>query len=127
MGLAVYSYIDQLLLLRKYQSIGSFSVFITAIVIVSNTLKFFYWFTEPYKINLFIQCLLLISVNVLSVLPSCLLSESACQSGIPTITNLPTPVPPPTSGTGTASPLTVVRSPSSKLHPLAGPGHRPDY
>ena len=69
--LAVYSYVDQWLHLRRHRTIGSFSIMITAIVVVSNVLKLFYWFIDHYRFNLFVQGILLIVVNVPHVAPSC--------------------------------------------------------
>ena len=67
--LSIYGFIAQWLLIRRSKSIGNFSVYITAFAIFSSIFKTFYWFIEPYNLNLLIQCWLYIVIHVLPDTP----------------------------------------------------------
>lgn len=62
--LPVCSYIAQLMLIRKEQSLGSFSLYVCAILLVSNILRVFFWLTNGFALPLLFQSFLVISVQL---------------------------------------------------------------
>lgn len=61
----VYGYISQLMLIRKHKSLGSFSIYVTAILLISNILRVYFWLTVGFAVNLLAQSGMLIIVQVL--------------------------------------------------------------
>ena len=60
----VAGYVSQLQLIRKQQSVGSFSIYVTAILLISAILRVFFWFTTGYAINLLFQAIFIIIIQV---------------------------------------------------------------
>lgn len=58
-------YISQLKLIKKTNSLGSFSIDVCAILLISNILRLYFWFTTGYAFNLFIQSILLIIIQLM--------------------------------------------------------------
>jgi hypothetical protein len=58
-------YISQLKLIKKTRSLGSFSIDVCAILLISNILRLYFWFTAGYAFNLFIQSILLIIIQLM--------------------------------------------------------------
>lgn len=58
-------YISQLKLIKKTKSLGSFSIDVCAILLISNILRLYFWFTTGYAFNLFIQSILLIVIQLM--------------------------------------------------------------
>ena len=59
------AYIPQLQILKEQKSIGSFSIFICAILLISNILRLFFWLTVGFAFSLLVQSLLMIIMQVL--------------------------------------------------------------
>jgi len=58
------AYITQMKVLRETKQIGSFSIYITAILLISNILRVFFWLTVGFPFNLLIQAFLMIIMQV---------------------------------------------------------------
>ncbi len=58
-------YISQLKLIKKTNSLGSFSIDVCAILLISNILRLYFWFTTGFAFNLFIQSILLIIIQLM--------------------------------------------------------------
>ena len=52
------------MLIRKEKSMGSFSIYVCAILLISNILRVFFWLTAGFAKSLLLQSLLLIAVMV---------------------------------------------------------------
>ena len=63
--LPVGAYFPQLQIIKQQQSIGSFSVYICAILLISNILRVFFWLTVGFAVNLLFQSLFMIVMQVL--------------------------------------------------------------
>ena len=61
----VAGYVSQLQLIRQEKSVGSFSIYVTAILLISAILRVFFWFTTGYAINLLFQAIFIIVIQVL--------------------------------------------------------------
>ena len=61
----VAGYVSQLQLIRQSQSVGSFSIYVTAILLISAILRVFFWFTTGYAINLLFQAIFIIIIQVI--------------------------------------------------------------
>jgi solute carrier family 66, member 2 len=81
--------LPQLLLIREKKSLGSFSIFVPAILLVANILRVFFWLTVGFAFNLLLQSLLMIVMQVLPPLLSWSCSRSALK--YPTIGSSTTP------------------------------------
>jgi solute carrier family 66, member 2 len=60
----VYSYYAQLDLIRKEKSIGSFSIYVCAILLIANILRIFFWLTVGFAANLLFQSIFIIGIMV---------------------------------------------------------------
>jgi solute carrier family 66, member 2 len=60
----VYAYYSQLMLIRQEKSIGSFSIYVCAILLISNILRVFFWLTIGYAVNLLFQAIFVIAIMV---------------------------------------------------------------
>ena len=69
----VAGYFSQLNLIKKEKSLGSFSIYVTAILIISAILRVFFWFTTGYAINLLFQAIFMIIVQVYNLVTEFLL------------------------------------------------------
>lgn len=63
----ISGYISQLKLIKEQRSLGSFSIYVCAILMISAILRIFFWFAEGYAINLLFQAIFIIIVQVSSV------------------------------------------------------------
>jgi hypothetical protein len=63
-GLSLYGYIAQFLKLRSTNSIGAFSIYITAVMILTSVVKIFFWVLSRFAVALLIQAVLLIAIHV---------------------------------------------------------------
>jgi solute carrier family 66, member 2 len=61
----IFGYIAQLKLLKQTKALGSFSIDVCAILIFSNILRMYFWFTTGYAFNLFIQSILVIIIQLI--------------------------------------------------------------
>jgi hypothetical protein len=61
----IIGYISQLRLIKQTKSLGSFSIDVCAILLISNILRLYFWFTTGYAFNLFIQSILVIIVQLM--------------------------------------------------------------
>lgn len=66
----VYGYWAQLQLIKKEGSLGSFSIYVCAILIISAILRVFFWLTVGYAVNLLFQAIFIIVIQVDDVPPS---------------------------------------------------------
>lgn len=62
--LPVYAYYSQLMLIRKEKSTGTFSIYVCAILLISNILRIFFWLTVGFAKSLLIQSILVIAIMV---------------------------------------------------------------
>ena len=60
----VLGYYSQLNLIKKEKSVGSFSIDVCAILMISGILRIFFWFTTHYAINLLFQAIFIIIIQV---------------------------------------------------------------
>lgn len=60
----VLGYYSQLNLIKKEKSVGSFSIDVCAILMISGILRIFFWFTTGYAINLLFQAIFIIIIQV---------------------------------------------------------------
>lgn len=60
----VYAYWSQLKLIREQKSIGSFSIYVCAILLISNILRVFFWLTKGFALNLLFQSIFIIIIQV---------------------------------------------------------------
>lgn len=67
----VYAYYSQMMLIRKEKSIGSFSIYVCAILLISNILRIFFWLTIGYAVNLLFQSIFIIAIMVNIITRSC--------------------------------------------------------
>ena len=68
--------VPQLLILREKKNIGSFSIYVPAILLIANIMRIFFWITVGYSFNLLIQSLLMIVMQVALSLSSSYYSSS---------------------------------------------------
>lgn len=61
----ISGYISQLNLIKQQKSLGTFSIDVCAILMISGILRIFFWFAEGYAINLLFQAIFIIIVQVL--------------------------------------------------------------
>lgn len=101
----VYAYYAQLALIRKEKSLGSFSIMVCAILLISNILRVFFWLTTGFAVNLLFQSLFIICIQVLLPSPSSCCSRNALSSS--TTPNPPPPLTSRISGNGPLSSNTV--------------------
>ena len=59
----VSGYVSQLQLIRKQGSMGSFSLLVPAILLISCILRVFYWFATGYAVNLLFQAIFIIVIQ----------------------------------------------------------------
>ena len=57
-------FIPQLKIIKEKKDLGSFSIYIPAILLIANILRVFFWLTVGFAFNLLIQSLLMIAVQV---------------------------------------------------------------
>ncbi|XP_031472649.1 uncharacterized protein LOC116245058 [Nymphaea colorata] len=62
----VYAYYSQMMLIRKEKSIGSFSIYVCAILLISNILRIFFWLTIGYAVNLLFQSIFVIAIMIIA-------------------------------------------------------------
>ena len=60
----VLGFYSQLNLIKKEKSVGTFSIDICAILMISAILRIFFWFTTGYAINLLFQSVFMIIIQV---------------------------------------------------------------
>lgn len=58
------AYFFQYRLIAEKKSLGTFSVFVCAILIFCNILRIYFWFGHPYDFALFLQSLVMITVQI---------------------------------------------------------------
>jgi hypothetical protein len=75
-----YAYYSQLQLIRKEKSLGSFSIYVCAILLISNILRIFFWLTIGYAVNLLFQSICIIAIMVGTYLSSSSSSRTASNS-----------------------------------------------
>ena len=56
--------VPQLMILRENKNIGSFSIYVPAILLISNILRIFFWISVGFAFNLLIQSILMIIMQV---------------------------------------------------------------
>jgi hypothetical protein len=61
-------YISQLQLIKQNKSIGSFSIDICAILMISAILRIYFWIESGYAINLLFQAMFIIIIQVYTIL-----------------------------------------------------------
>lgn len=59
-----YAYYSQMMLIRQEKSLGSFSIYVCAILLISNILRIFFWLTIGYAVNLLFQSICIIAIMV---------------------------------------------------------------
>ena len=59
--------VPQLMILREKKSIGSFSIFVPAILLIANIMRIFFWISVGFAFNLLIQSILMIIMQVLII------------------------------------------------------------
>ena len=64
----VAAYYSQLNLIQKSKSLGTFSIDVCAILLISGILRVFFWFTTGYALNLLFQALFIIAIQVNTVI-----------------------------------------------------------
>lgn len=64
----ISGYYSQLNLIKKQRSLGTFSIDVCAILMISGILRIFFWFEEGYAINLLFQAIFIIIIQVVSLL-----------------------------------------------------------
>ena len=62
----VYAYYTQMMLIRQEKSLGSFSIYVCAILLICNILRVFFWLTIGYAVNLLFQSICVIVIMVSS-------------------------------------------------------------
>ena len=60
----ILGYYSQLNLIKESKSVGSFSIDVCAILMISGILRIFFWFTTGYAINLLFQAVFIIIIQV---------------------------------------------------------------
>lgn len=60
----VLGYIPQYNMIRESKQLGSFSVDVCAILLISNIIRIFFWFAHGYALALFLQSILMIIAQV---------------------------------------------------------------
>jgi hypothetical protein len=60
----VIGYYSQLELIRKQKSVGTFSIDVCAILMISAILRIYFWITNGYAINLLFQAMFIIIIQV---------------------------------------------------------------
>jgi hypothetical protein len=60
----VWGYYEQLKLIQRTGSVGTFSINVCAILMISGILRIFFWFTTGYAINLLFQAIFIIVIQV---------------------------------------------------------------
>ena len=61
----VLGYIPQYNMIRESKQLGSFSVDVCAILLISNIIRIFFWFAHGYALALFLQSILMIIAQLL--------------------------------------------------------------
>ncbi len=61
----IIGYYSQLKLIRDQKSIGTFSIDVCAILMISGILRIYFWVTDGYAINLLFQAMFVIVIQVL--------------------------------------------------------------
>lgn len=62
----ISGYVSQLNLIKKEKSLGTFSIDVCAILMISGILRIFFWFAEGYAINLLFQAIFIIAIQVVT-------------------------------------------------------------
>jgi hypothetical protein len=62
--LPVGAYVPQYQMIKEQKSIGSFSIFICAILLIANILRIFFWLTVGFAVNLLFQSIFMIIMQV---------------------------------------------------------------
>lgn len=75
----VLGYYSQLNLIKKEKSVGSFSIDVCAILMISGILRIFFWFTTGYAINLLFQAIFIIIIQVNCSLKQALLLKECIE------------------------------------------------
>lgn len=76
----VIGYYSQWQLIKKEQSIGSFSIDVCAILMISAILRIYFWITNGYAINLLFQAMFIIIIQVCHAILRPYCSTSACST-----------------------------------------------
>jgi hypothetical protein len=76
----VYAYYSQLSLIKQNRSLGSFSIYVTAILLISNILRVFFWLTTGFAVNLLFQSIFIILIQLLLLKECVLLSDHSAKS-----------------------------------------------
>jgi hypothetical protein len=61
----ITGYYSQLRLIQQQQSLGTFSIDVCAILMISAILRIFFWFEEGYALNLLFQAIFMIGIQVI--------------------------------------------------------------
>lgn len=77
-----YAYYSQMMLIRQEKSLGSFSIYVCAILLISNILRIFFWLTIGYAVNLLFQSICIIAIMVPAIRYSYCCSRIACSCRI---------------------------------------------
>lgn len=64
----VIGYYSQLQLIRSQKSIGSFSIDVCAILMISAILRIYFWIVNGYAINLLFQAMFILIIQVCPIL-----------------------------------------------------------
>ena len=78
--LPLYGLWAQLQVIKKEKSMGSFSIYITAIYILCSIFKIFFWFAKGFAMSILIQSILITAICVPYVSFSCASSTSTSNS-----------------------------------------------
>ena len=62
--------VPQLMVLRENKNIGSFSIYVPAILLIANIMRIFFWISVGFAFNLLIQSILMIIMQVEMILGS---------------------------------------------------------
>lgn len=71
-------YISQLRLIQQEKSLGTFSIDVCAILMISGILRIFFWFAEGYAINLLFQAIFIIIIQVDNLIIIGILTKIMC-------------------------------------------------
>lgn len=75
----VIGYISQLQLIKQNKSVGSFSIDICAILMISAILRIYFWLESGFAVNLLFQAMFIIIVQVQRILVRQCCSMKSCN------------------------------------------------
>lgn len=61
----ILAYVPQYNMIKETNKIGSFSIDICAILLISNILRIFFWFAHGYTLVLFLQAILMVAAQLI--------------------------------------------------------------